>query len=205
MLGTRIQMIKLLPLNKTDHFEKMLKWRNDERIFKWCRQNDFINETSHSKWFDKQALDPTIKMYAINYQGDFVGVCGLTDIDLINQRAEFSLYVDPDRHQKGIGKKALIELLRIGFARYPLYSIWGESFEGNLACVMFNKIGFKYDGMIRNHYFRKGNFISAHIYSITRNEFYALHNTSAANIYIDSKFCADEFNNNKIKRFCGWE
>lgn len=154
---------------------RLRKWRNSFAIWKWCRQNDLINTENHESWYKKQAVDKSVKMYGIvdphhEIPDRLVGVCGLTDIDLINRRAEFSLYIDPTEQNKGYGSKALKTLFHHGFMNLGLNCIWGETFEGNPAGKMFEKIGMKVEGSRRDFYFREGKFIPAHLYSILRSD-----------------------------------
>jgi RimJ/RimL family protein N-acetyltransferase len=146
-------------------------WRNDYRVWKWCRQNDVLNYKNHADWFDKIAKDSTIKMYVI-YDAEIpIGICGLTDIDRINQRAEFSLYIGPEYQKKGLATAALKTLFSHGFLNQNLNVIWGETFSGNHAYDIFLKIGMKHDGTRRQFYFREGHFIDCHLVSMTRQEF----------------------------------
>jgi RimJ/RimL family protein N-acetyltransferase len=158
-------------------------WRNDHRIWRWCRQNTFISDLQQKAWFDRQDQDPTIAMFRVVLEteedGDggkkvrrpfMVGVAGFTSIDLLNSRAEFSLYISPDMHGKGIGKVALKTLLIHGFQNYGFQTIWGETYDGNPAARLFESIGFVKEGTRRQHYMRDGQFIDAHLYSITRDE-----------------------------------
>jgi RimJ/RimL family protein N-acetyltransferase len=149
------------------------KWRNHYFIWKWCRQNDLLNYENHCEWFDKIRNDPKIKMYSILAPGndEYVGVCGLTDIDRVNQRAEFSLYIGPEYQRKGYAKAALKTLLSHGFLNQNLNVIWGETFEDNLALNMFMDIGMYREGSRRQFYYRSGKFIDAYLVSMTRSEF----------------------------------
>ena len=150
----------------------MREWRNDFIIWKWCRQNDLISQDSHQKWADSLKDRNDVKMYSIkdeNYGA--VGICGLTDIDRVNQRSEFSLYISPKSHGKGYGKAALKTLLSHGFMNQNLNVIWGETFEGNPAYDMFLKLGMKHEGTRRQFYFKGGKHIDAHLVSMTRQEF----------------------------------
>jgi RimJ/RimL family protein N-acetyltransferase len=149
----------------------LFNWRNDPAIFAWTRQNDLLNWENHSQWMVNHQNDSSIKMYMIKHNGVAVGVCGLTDIDLVNQRAEFSLYISPDHHRQGFGKDSLRLLLWHGFSAYPFNTIWGETFEGNPALDMFLKAGFVKEGTRREFYYRGGKFIDSHIVSIKREEF----------------------------------
>lgn len=169
-------MIQYLPGVSLDtlqyhNLEKYRGWRNDYRVWKWCRQNDLISEDDQGEWFSKQREDKKIRMYEIlNDAGEAIGVCGLTDIDLINRRAEFSLYLAPDWQGAGYGTRALRTLLSHGFNNLGLNLIWGETFEENPALEIFKKLGMKIDGTRREFYFREGRFIDAHLVSITAEE-----------------------------------
>jgi RimJ/RimL family protein N-acetyltransferase len=112
-----------------------------------------------------------MSMYAVdNDNHRIVGVCGLTNMDLINRRAEFSLYVADPGQGKGYGEAALRALIAKGFNTYGLNCIWGEVFEGNPAIAMFERVGFKPEGRRREFYFREGRFIDAILISLLRSE-----------------------------------
>jgi ribosomal-protein-alanine N-acetyltransferase len=165
--------IDLAPIARAD-LPKLLEWRNDYRVWRWTRQADYLNEVKHAEWFERQAKDPTIRMYKIvlRAQGttNDVGVCGLTSIDHFNRRAEFSLYVAPAYHRRGIGRSALAVLLGHGFDNLGLNLIWGETFDGNPAARVFEAVGMRREGTRRDFYWREGRFIGAHLYSITSEE-----------------------------------
>lgn len=154
------------------------EWRNDYAIWQWCRQNDLISDVDQNRWFERQSTDPTIKMYKITvgFKKDDkphvvpVGVCGLTSIDYVNRRAEFSLYIAPQFQGNDFGDKALRCLLSHGFKNLGLHVIWGEVFAGNPALKLFENLGIKREGTRRDFYFRDGKFIDAHLISIKEDE-----------------------------------
>ena len=165
--------ISLAAISRAD-LPKMLEWRNDYRIWQWCRQNDLINELSHEAWFERQARDPATRMYKLMLKTSgatsMIGVCGLTSIDWQNRRAEFSLYIAPSVLKIGAGKMALKLLLNHGFDNLGLNLIWGETFDGNPAARMFETLGFLKEGTRRQFYWRDGKYIDAHLYSMTQGE-----------------------------------
>lgn len=153
------------------HLNIIRGWRNNPSVMAWTRQNDLINQLSHERWYKRQSFDPTCKMYLlVDDKQSPIGVCGLTSIDLINRRAEFSLYIEPGSQNLGYGKEALYLLCYHGFCSYPLHIIWGESFAGNPAINIFRKLGFKDEGVRRDFYFRNGKFVDANLFSIKRSE-----------------------------------
>lgn len=150
---------------------KLFNWRNDQRIYKWCRQFERLSWDSHEKWLEWQAKDPNTKMYGLWTDHDLIGVCGLTSIDWINRRAEFSLYIGPEYQGKGYGSKALMTLCDHGFKILNLNCIWGEAFDGNPAIEMFLSVGFKEEGRRRQFYYREGKYIDAILFSLLRSEY----------------------------------
>jgi RimJ/RimL family protein N-acetyltransferase len=150
----------------------MREWRNDFRIWQWCRQNDLISQDSHQEWANSLKDRHDVKMYAIKDENyGVVGVCGLTDICHFNQRAEFSLYIAPECHEKGYGKKALMTLLSHGFMNLNLHVIWGETFDGNHAFEMFLCLGMTHEGSRRDFYYKNGKFIDANLVSMTKQDY----------------------------------
>lgn len=153
----------------------LFEWRNDPAIYKWCRQFAPLHFQDHCDWLEKQRVDPKIEMFAMDVDDKLVGVCGLTDIDMVNRRAEFSLYVGPEYWHQGFAKDGLISLFEWGFHSLGLNRIYGESFDGNRAIKMFEKLGLEHEGTRRDFYYRSGNFVSAHLYSISAADFNRLH------------------------------
>ena len=149
--------------------ELLRTWRNSYNIRRFCRQVGLISKLDQDTWFKRQNDDPKIQMFVMDDNGP-LGVCGLTDIDLINKRAEFSLYIGPEHQKKGYGRKALEQLFRFGFYELNLQLIWGETFDNNTAYKLFEKIGMTKEGTRRNFYYKEGMFLGAHLNSITKGE-----------------------------------
>jgi RimJ/RimL family protein N-acetyltransferase len=117
-------------------------------------------------------------MYAIVEceDGKFCGVCGLTSINFINRRAEFSCYIAPEFQGHGLSVPTLKTLFRHGFEDLNLNLIWGEVFEGNHALAIFkHKLGMVWEGRRRQFYWKEGRFWDADIVSITADEFNIAH------------------------------
>ena len=157
-------------------------WRNNPKIYAWCRQPTLLNQWEHESWLAKIETDKSIKMFGIldNKLQAAVGVCGLTSIDHISQKAEFSLYIDPEAQKRGHGRAALLELLRVGFYELNLNRIWGETFEHNPAANLFEDIGMIKEGILRQSYFKEGRRIDSFIYSMLRSEYEARYNRSSS-------------------------
>ncbi len=182
MTEEKTYALGLGPLD-SEHVAEIRSWRNDYRIWKFTRQNDYLDDIEHGDWFTRQASDPTVKMYSIMLSDGesvrVVGVCGFTSVDYRNSRAEFSLYIAPGFQRQGLGKKALSVLLGHGFDNHGFRLIYGETFAGNPAAGMFEALGFRYEGTRREFYYKAGRHIDAHLYSILRKEWEATNGAPA--------------------------
>lgn len=154
------------------HLDRLRRWRNDPRIWSWCRQNNLISELDQKRWHERQSQDDSVRMFAVWTKNvtDLVGCCGLTSIDHVNQRAEFSLYIGHEFYRLGFGKRALKTLLDYAFKELNLNLVWGETFEGNPALEMFIKLGMVKEGTRRRFYYKNGKYLDAHLISITKEE-----------------------------------
>lgn len=160
-------MILLHRLKRPD-LEKTFQARNNPEISKWCRQDTELHWDDHVAWFDKQRTDDSIEMFGI-HTNELVGVCGLTNIDYVCRRGEFSCYIFPEFQRRGICSSSLEVLFSLGFYWLNLNLIWGETFSHNPAFKLFTeKLGMKKDGVRQQFYYKDGNYIDAEMVSITR-------------------------------------
>ena len=156
---------------KPEDRELTFAWRDNPLLWKWCRQNGPLHWSAHLDWFQRQASDPTLCMFAIIDEAHLVGVCGLTSIDMVNRRAEFSCYIAPEYQGAGLGRLALQQLFSYGFDWLGLETIWGETFLGNPAANLFEGIGMFHEGTRRRHYYREGQWVDALLFAMTLDEY----------------------------------
>lgn len=152
--------------------DRLRQLRNDKRIWDWCRQTTLLSKLDHESWIESLKGNPKNKMYTIHDSETtvVVGVCGLTNFDYIARHAEFSLYIDPNDHGKGYGKQALYLLVEHGFYAFNLNKIWGESFEGNPAIHMFEKLGFRITKGHFAHYYKNGKYLDSYFSTLLKDE-----------------------------------
>ena len=161
--------VKLYPLDPAN-LEVYRQNRNDWRIRRWCRQRSLIDTYQQNDWFENQYEDPRIEMLEIHHKG-LVGVCGFTDIDYHNRRAEFSLYINIDKQGQGYGAKGLETLVEWGFKDLNLNMIWGETIGRNPAEATFKKVGFVNTGYRSQFYWKDGEFHDSYIYCLDSDSY----------------------------------
>ena len=168
------EIVKLGPIDFIGA-DKIRSWRNDYSIWKWSRQNDLLLMQNQTDWLNSLPHRGDAKYYSIvSLTNNGVGVCGLSDIDPVSRRAEFSIYIAPNEQGCGYAKPALKTLISHGFNNLGLNTIWGETFtENERASKLFESIGFKLEGVRRSHYFKDGKFTDSKLYSILFDEWKA--------------------------------
>ena len=104
---------------------------------------------------------------------DFLGIARLKDIILPHNRAEVGISIyDPEKRGKGYGTDAMLVLLGVGFNILGLHSIYLDTMEDNeWAIHVFEKIGFKHVGILRETEFIDGKRKGLLIMDILREEF----------------------------------
>jgi len=104
---------------------------------------------------------------------DFLGIARLEDIMLPHNRAEVGISIyDPEKRGKGYGTDAMLVMLGIGFNILGLNSIYLDTMEDNERSIhVYEKIGFKRVGILREAEYMSGKRKSLLIMDILREEF----------------------------------
>ena len=147
-------------------------WINDSRN-NACLHYDIpldINKTR--SWFLNK--DNTVRQdCVIEYQGISVGLVGLLAIDRTNRKAEF--YISMGNHEykhRGIATIATNLILDYAFNTLALNKIYlTVDADNTIACRLYEKTGFKCEGIFRQDLFHRGNLVDRKRYAILREEF----------------------------------
>lgn len=169
-----------------DDGEMVVEWRNDPQVKAHFFEEEPLSLDLHWKWIDKAKLNPNIRYYMIqineddDYKALTVGTIGLNHIDWRNRTAEFSWFLigEPKRRNWGYGKEAIFLLLHYAFNHLNLNRIWLQTMTLNKAAsIVYRKMGFRGEGILRGHKFKNGEYIDIYIYGLLRKDFDALMET----------------------------
>ena len=145
-------------------------WRNKDFVRKTTREFKLLNMINQKNWFESihQENPPKIIMLGVeNKKKSLIGICGLTYIDWKNKNAEISIILSNRNWQKTKEAKNTIEiLLKYGFGELNLHRIWAEIFDTAPENIkLFEKAGFKKEGILRQKLWRNGKWNNSTIYS----------------------------------------
>jgi RimJ/RimL family protein N-acetyltransferase len=173
------ELVRLGPIER-DYLPRYAEWLNDWEVRRFLAPNlpQPLTIQDEEDWFNRQRNDQDSRHFSILTlaQGQLVGNCGLHQIDWSNRHAIFGIFIgDKNYWGKGLGTDATRTLLRYGFEEAGLQRIELEVFSFNPRGIrVYEKCGFKLEGIRRQALFREGAWHDEHIMAILRDEWLAL-------------------------------
>ena len=128
-----------------------------------------IEETT--KWFNCKNNSERIDLTFLNSNNEIVAMGGITNINSIDKNGELYLFVDPSFHGKGIGSKATKWIVNYGFLKLNLNKIYLVTNDDNIAAYkIYENLGFKLEGLLRNHKWKNNRFVDRKFYGLLKSE-----------------------------------
>ena len=170
-----MKKIKLRALTSTD-VDKTLTWHNEALISDLYLGHPFpVNIEMERKWYDKILTSnfPTT-VFGIEYieNKTLIGITLLKDIDMINRSAELAIYIgDTEYKGKGLSKEATQDTYKFGFFKLGLNRITARVLSENKTSItMFEKVGFKTEGIMRQVLYKNNEFKNVLLMSILKQD-----------------------------------
>lgn len=89
------------------------------------------------------------------------------DLNQQNRSVELGLIVDPEQRKQGFGAEALRIMIKYLFRHRGLNKVYAQTAACNQPTVkLLEKLGFKRDATLRDHYFIDGQWFNGYIYSL---------------------------------------
>ena len=145
----RYNNIELRPLEKGD-IENLRKWRNDAESTKFLRKVGYITPEMQEKWFEDYLKNPDIFTFAIVENKRLKRMVGSVSIyNFRGNKAEIGKIQvgDSEAHGLGIGRKAMVIAMKIGFELMGISVFDAHVHKDNIpAYKSYLDIGFKVVG-----------------------------------------------------------
>ena len=154
--------------------EGMLEWMHESDAQEHFRFNSEAMTRADAVFFIQHSFSETVQHYAIADDSDvhYLGTVSLKDIDRKNGTAEYAMSLRSSARQKGFGTEATKRILRIAFKELRLHRVWLTVVDNNTAaCLMYEKCGFRLEGIMRDHLLIHGERRNWKIYGILAEEY----------------------------------
>jgi ribosomal-protein-alanine N-acetyltransferase len=170
LIGTKIY---LRPLEKEDA-PLFTAWFNDPEVRRTLNQYRPMSLHEEEEFLAKiTQSEHDLGLGIVVKAGDkLVGSTGLNRMDFKNRHASFGISIgDKSEWGKGHGTEATSLIVRHGFETLNLNRIWLYVFEDNPRAIhVYEKVGFKREGILRQDRFHEGHYWDTILMSILREE-----------------------------------
>jgi RimJ/RimL family protein N-acetyltransferase len=153
----------------------------DDNYFEWFNKPEVTEFNSHGKFpllkedFDDFFTSLKSKnkiVWAIFFKHHHIGNISLQSIDWINRTGEIAIIIGNNKyHNNGIGSQVFKFVFYHGFAKLNINKIWLGTASTNKGMIKIaEKLGMSLEGILRDHVYLNGKFVSIQNYGILKDE-----------------------------------
>lgn len=169
IIGENI-LLRLMNENDTDD---IIKWRNSESVRKNFIYQGLFTRESHEAWIEKMVkTDKVVQFIIIDKRIEkSVGSVYLRDIDVINNKAEYGIFIgEEDARGKGIGTEAAKLIINYGFQTLKLNKIFLRVLADNYSAIKsYKNAGFEEEGLFKQDIFINGKYFDLVFMALLNN------------------------------------
>lgn len=168
------------PIEKRD-LESVRQLRNEPSTYLYLSDVTQITPEMQEKWFESisKSKDKAYfsifkeeKDFPISYEGDFLGIIRMDQIDHINRSIRVGCDIVPKERGKGYGTKAFEAVLKFCFGHMGMHRLWLLTLENNkVAKKLYKNAGFQEEGRFRESIWRDGKWNDCIVMSILEDEY----------------------------------
>ncbi len=149
---------RLRPLEEAD-LEKVLKWRNSDRIRKAMFTDRIIAMDEHRAWFERLNKEKNAICMIFELQGRPVGVVNIVQIDNRNHKCSWGFYLGEVALPRGAGTMMGYLALEYIFETLGMHKLCAEVLAYNALSVRFHKkLGFVEESHFKKHVLKNGSY-----------------------------------------------
>jgi RimJ/RimL family protein N-acetyltransferase len=147
-----------LKLIEKEDIQLIVKWRNES--YEAFYEYPFSN-IGQEIWFEEHVNSNNFLFIIYERSSNNrIGMVGLSNLDNRNKNVEFGRFIiDKEFRGKGYGKEVLILVLNYVFKHLNFHSVYLDTFKNNIRVInLYKKIGFKQEGIKRDHIYKNGKY-----------------------------------------------
>ncbi len=163
--------LRALRLSDAESINECIQDEDISRMFLFTRYP--YSEEEIEKFIRKSFEDKINVHFAItNEDNEYIGTISLKNINYVDRNAEYAIMIRKEFWGKDVAKKATYEILDYGFNTLNLYKIYLNVLSINVRAIKFyEKVGFKREGIFRDHVYKNGKYVDLVWYSFFKEDF----------------------------------
>ena len=167
------EKIYLRPLGRSDA-ELILPWVNDQEVTRTLLLHRPVNLESEEEFLARMTRSETDVILGIveKTSDRLIGVVGLPQIDYRNRHSSFGIFIgDKSKWGKGYGTEATFLCVKYAFGTLNLNRVWLHVSADNPGAIRaYEKVGFRKEGLLRQHLYRDGRHLDILVMAVLRDE-----------------------------------
>lgn len=145
---------------------------NNKKVSQYLNVDEVFNLEKTRKWFENAKNNTSRYDCVFEVDEKIVGMGGVTDISLKDKSGSLYIYLAPEYWGCGCGYTAFTSLCNIGFETLGLNRLYFYAFEDNVrGNKLFNRVGFKLEGILREHTMHNGVLCNRYIYGLLKKDY----------------------------------
>ena len=160
-------------LMEIQDLEKARLLHNEESTLNRLSDPFHVSQEEQVEWFRNLSKSRKQRRYVIlNRENDeLVGVIRVDQIDLVNRSCEIGADVLPSMRRQGVASEAYGLIINYLFNTMGIHRLQLLTLVSNRAAInLYEKLGFKREGILRESIARDGNFIDLILMSLLSQE-----------------------------------
>jgi UDP-4-amino-4,6-dideoxy-N-acetyl-beta-L-altrosamine N-acetyltransferase len=149
---------KLRPIEEID-IERVLDWRNSDRVRAYMYTDHIIGMEEHRVWFERMQQNQNMLYLICELQYRPIGLVCFTDIDRYNQNCYWGFYLGETDVPPGTGSCMEFIALEYAFDVLKIRKLCCEVFDFNERVIkLHKKFFFEEEGRFIKHRIKNGNY-----------------------------------------------
>jgi diamine N-acetyltransferase len=151
--------LRLEPLT-LDHLPHVMTWVNDREVMQYFanRQTD-ISEQEEARYLQTLIASPNDRAYSIFDGSTYVGQCSINAIYWPARNGRLFIVIRREAQGHGYGPAAVQALLDLAWRKLELHKLWLIVRRDNRSAqAMYLKLGFDFEGVLKDEYCVNGQF-----------------------------------------------
>jgi UDP-4-amino-4,6-dideoxy-N-acetyl-beta-L-altrosamine N-acetyltransferase len=165
--------IYLRPVDMED-IDSFVLWLNDEEVRQYLMRSSPLNKIREKEFVESLYKDNQNIVLGITLKENdqLIGNIGLHKISIPFRQASLGIFIgDKSCWSKGYGTEALNLMLKHAFDQLNLHRVFLTVLSFNTRAIRaYEKVGFKREGIFREHMFRNGKYYDVHYMGVLENE-----------------------------------
>ena len=165
--------IYLRPIESED-VDSFILWLNDEEVRQYLARISPLNRIREKGFVENLYKDDReiVLGIVLKENDQLIGSTGLHGISIPYRHASLGIFIgDKGCWSKGYGTEALRLMLKHGFDQLNLHRVYLTVLSYNARAIRsYEKVGFKREGVLREHMYRDGKYHDVYYMGILKNE-----------------------------------